>query len=44
VTAGTQKKDNSADKPLHPSWEAKRKMKEKQSDAIVPSQGKKIKF
>ena len=29
---------------LHPSWEAKRKMKEKQSIAIVASQGKKIKF
>ncbi|RXW17181.1 hypothetical protein EST38_g8672 [Candolleomyces aberdarensis] len=39
----TLKKDNK-DKPLHPSWEAKRKLKEKQSDAIVASQGKKIKF
>lgn len=29
---------------LHPSWEAKRRMKEKQSIAIVASQGKKIKF
>ncbi|KAJ2919199.1 hypothetical protein MD484_g1230, partial [Candolleomyces efflorescens] len=39
------KKDNKdKDKPLHPSWEAKRKLKEKQNDAIVPSQGKKIKF
>ncbi|KAJ2930921.1 hypothetical protein H1R20_g6181, partial [Candolleomyces eurysporus] len=37
------KKDNK-DKALHPSWEAKRKLKEKQSDAIVASQGKKIKF
>ncbi|CAA7261516.1 unnamed protein product [Cyclocybe aegerita] len=35
-------KDNS--KPLHPSWEAKRKLKEKESVGIVPSQGKKIKF
>lgn len=29
---------------LHPSWEAKRKLKEKQSIGIVASQGKKIKF
>jgi hypothetical protein len=29
---------------LHPSWEAKRKLKEKQSVGIVPSQGKKITF
>jgi len=32
------------DRPLHPSWEAKRRLKEKQSMGIVPSQGKKIKF
>lgn len=32
------------DKPLHPSWEAKRKLKEKESGGIVPSVGKKIKF
>ncbi|KAG5648315.1 hypothetical protein DXG03_004887 [Asterophora parasitica] len=32
------------EKPLHPSWEAKKKMKEKQSAGIVPSQGKKITF
>jgi len=32
------------DQPLHPSWEAKRRLKEKQGVAIVPSQGKKIKF
>jgi len=29
---------------LHPSWEAKRKLKEKQEIGVVPSQGKKIKF
>jgi len=29
---------------LHPSWEAKRRLKEKQSIGIVTSQGKKIKF
>jgi hypothetical protein len=29
---------------LHPSWEAKRRMKEKESIGIVASQGKKIKF
>ncbi|TFK27741.1 Bud-site selection protein [Coprinopsis marcescibilis] len=38
------KSSNSATKGLHPSWEAKRKLKEKERDAIVPSQGKKIKF
>jgi len=32
------------DKPLHPSWEAKRKLKEKQAANIVPAQGTKIKF
>ncbi|KAF6757386.1 Bud-site selection protein [Ephemerocybe angulata] len=37
-------KKQNVEKPLHPSWEAKRKLKEKQSDAIVASQGKKIKF
>ncbi|PSR74804.1 hypothetical protein PHLCEN_2v9518 [Hermanssonia centrifuga] len=31
-------------KPLHPSWEAKRKLKEKESASIVRSQGKKIVF
>ncbi|KAF9468536.1 Bud-site selection protein [Collybia nuda] len=32
------------EKPIHPSWEAKRKLKEKESASILPSQGKKIKF
>ncbi|KAG5352925.1 hypothetical protein C0989_012162 [Termitomyces sp. Mn162] len=32
------------EKPMHPSWEAKRKLKEKESVGIVPSQGTKIKF
>ena len=32
------------DQLLHPSWEAKRRLKEKQSIGIVPSQGRKIKF
>lgn len=36
-----RKKD---DKPLHPSWEAKRKLKEKQNPALVAPQGKKIVF
>ena len=40
--AGTDKKKD--DKPLHPSWEAKRKLKEKLNPSIVPAQGKKIKF
>jgi hypothetical protein len=32
------------ERPLHPSWVAKRQMKEKQTLGIVPSQGTKIKF
>jgi BUD22 len=32
------------EKPLHPSWEAKKKLKEKQSFGILPAQGKKIRF
>ncbi|KAF5382769.1 hypothetical protein D9615_002930 [Tricholomella constricta] len=32
------------EKPLHPSWEAKKKLKERERTGIVPSQGKKIKF
>lgn len=33
-----------ASEKLHPSWEAKRKLKEKEQIGIIPSQGKKIKF
>ncbi|KAJ3566929.1 hypothetical protein NP233_g6688 [Leucocoprinus birnbaumii] len=40
----TQASTKSHDKPLHPSWEAKRKLKEQQSVAIRPSEGTKIKF
>ena len=32
------------DKPLHPSWEAKKRLKERQQVGIVASQGTKIKF
>ena len=32
------------EKPLHPSWEAKRKQKEKEGARILPPQGKKIVF
>jgi hypothetical protein len=32
------------DRPLHPSWVAKMRTKEKSSAVIVPSQGKRIKF
>ena len=32
------------DRPLHPSWIAKMRMKEKSNAVIVPSQGKRIKF
>ena len=53
-TGGTSNRGTSApavntgrkreERALHPSWEAKRKLKEKQGDGILPSQGKKIKF
>ncbi|KAH8104610.1 Bud-site selection protein [Cristinia sonorae] len=36
--------DDKKDKPIHPSWEAKRRLKEKQNAGIVPPQGKKIVF
>ncbi|KAH9942876.1 Bud-site selection protein [Amylocystis lapponica] len=39
---GAEKKGG--DKPLHPSWEAKRRLKEKLNPSIVPAQGKKIVF
>jgi hypothetical protein len=32
------------DRPLHPSWAAKMRMKERSSAVIVPPQGKRIKF
>ncbi|KAF8635954.1 hypothetical protein AX15_000120 [Amanita polypyramis BW_CC] len=32
------------DRPLHPSWEAKKRLKEKMTASIIPSQGKKIVF
>lgn len=38
------KKSRREDKPLHPSWEAKRKMKKKESAAIIPPAGKRIVF
>jgi len=38
------KKPRREDKTLHPSWEAKKKMKEKESAAIIPPAGKKIVF
>ncbi|KAF9516436.1 hypothetical protein BS47DRAFT_662974 [Hydnum rufescens UP504] len=41
---GGKKETGTALGALHPSWEAKRKMKEKEKIAIVPAQGKKIKF
>ncbi|KXN88250.1 BUD22 family protein C4F10.06, partial [Leucoagaricus sp. SymC.cos] len=39
-----QSKEKHLHSHLHPSWEAKRKLKEKQSVGIVASQGTKIKF
>ena len=38
------KKPRREDKALHPSWEAKKRMKEKESAAIIPSAGNKIVF
>ena len=38
------KKQRPEDKPLHPSWEAKKKMKKRESAAIIPSAGKKVVF
>ncbi|KAI0061710.1 Bud-site selection protein [Artomyces pyxidatus] len=35
---------DSAERPLHPSWEAKRKLKQRDSGAIVAPQGKRIVF
>lgn len=32
------------DKPLHPSWEAKKRLNEKLKPVILPPQGKKIIF
>jgi hypothetical protein len=39
-----QKAGHVDDLALHPSWVAKRRMKEKSSAAILPSQGKRTKF
>ncbi|KAF8908872.1 Bud-site selection protein [Gymnopilus junonius] len=38
------KADKKSEKALHPSWEAKRRLKEKERVGIVPGQGTKIKF
>jgi hypothetical protein len=38
------KKPRREDQPLHPSWEAKKNMKKKESAAIIPPAGKKIVF
>ena len=38
------KKLRREDKALHPSWEAKKRMKEKEPAAIIPSAGNKIVF
>ncbi|EIN12616.1 Bud-site selection protein [Punctularia strigosozonata HHB-11173 SS5] len=42
--AGAKPPKRNQDRPLHPSWEAKKRLKEKQSMGIVPAQGTKIKF
>jgi len=43
-TSHLRKSGGVDDRPLHPSWIAKRRMKEKSDAAIVPSQGKRTKF
>ncbi|EJC98102.1 uncharacterized protein FOMMEDRAFT_143550 [Fomitiporia mediterranea MF3/22] len=43
-TGGQVQSHDDHSKPLHPSWEAKRKLKEKLNPAIVPATGTKIKF
>ncbi|KAF9483438.1 Bud-site selection protein [Pholiota conissans] len=43
-TKHTTSKPDKNEQKIHPSWEAKRKLKEKESVGIVPSQGKKIVF
>lgn len=40
----TERKVATADKPMHPSWEAKKRLREKQTAAIVPAQGTRITF
>jgi len=40
----TERKVATADKPMHPSWEAKKRLREKQTAAIVPTQGTRITF
>lgn len=42
--AGAQQHRHTEERPLHPSWEAKKKQKEKLSAGILPAQGTKIKF
>jgi len=44
VESSDIKPNKKAERALHPSWEAKRRLKEKESVGIVPSQGTKIKF
>jgi len=44
VGRSVKRADRKGDKPLHPSWEAKRRLKEKEGAGIVPSQGTKIRF
>lgn len=44
LNTAVTKADKKDDKRLHPSWEAKKRLKEKEGGGIVPSQGTKIKF
>ncbi|KAF8513768.1 Bud-site selection protein [Gautieria morchelliformis] len=43
-SGGRLERHTPSEKPTHPSWEAKRKLKEKEGARILPSQGKKIVF
>lgn len=42
--ARSERHRDALEQPLHPSWEAKKKQKAKESAAIVPSQGTKMTF
>ena len=44
VTATHVQKEKKGDQPLHPSWAAKKQLKEKQNPGIVAPQGTKIVF
>lgn len=44
AAAPHMQRETKEEKPLHPSWAAKKQLKEKQNPSIVAPQGKKIIF